>query len=161
LPSLRLAQQPNRPWHNLLLGGDRQLRLGRKESAGDMERVFELFPHLKERRTQLAGTLSGGERQMLASGRALMARPKLLMLDEPSLALAPLVVKVIFGTIERLRDTGVTLFVVEQNARAALEAADCPYVLEMGEFGLEGGQRPGQGRSRHRYLPGRGPRPSK
>lgn len=123
---------------NLLLGGYRQMRLGRKDGAEDMERVFELFPRLKERRTQLAGTLSGGERQMLAVGRALMARPKLLMLDEPSLGLAPLVVREIFRTIERLRETGVTLFVVEQNARAALEVADYGYVLEMGQFALQG-----------------------
>jgi branched-chain amino acid transport system ATP-binding protein len=126
---------------NLLLGGYRQLRLGKKEGAEDMERVFALFPRLKERRAQLAGTLSGGERQMLAVGRALMARPRLLMLDEPSLGLAPLVVKEIFRTIERLRETGVTLLVVEQNARAALEVADYGYVLEMGEIALEGPAR--------------------
>jgi branched-chain amino acid transport system ATP-binding protein len=123
---------------NLLLGGYRQLRLGSKSGAEDMERVFTLFPRLKERRAQLAGTLSGGERQMLAVGRALMSRPKLLMLDEPSLGLAPLVVREIFRTIESLRATGVTLLVVEQNARAALEVADYGYVLEMGEFALEG-----------------------
>ncbi|CAN5340725.1 ABC transporter ATP-binding protein [soil metagenome] len=123
---------------NLLLGGYRQLRLGSKAGAQDMERVFTLFPRLKERRAQLAGTLSGGERQMLAVGRALMSRPKLLMLDEPSLGLAPLVVREIFRTIEGLRATGVTLLVVEQNARAALEVADYGYVLEMGEFALEG-----------------------
>lgn len=123
---------------NLLLGGYRQRRLGMKDGDEDMDRVFTLFPRLKERRTQLAGTLSGGERQMLAVGRALMARPRLLMLDEPSLGLAPLVVKEVFRIIERLRETGVTLFVVEQNARAALEVADYGYVLEMGEFALEG-----------------------
>jgi branched-chain amino acid transport system ATP-binding protein len=123
---------------NLLLGGYRQRRLGAKDGAEDLDRVFKLFPRLKERRAQLAGTLSGGERQMLAVGRALMSRPQLLMLDEPSLGLAPLVVKEIFRTIEALRATGVTLFVVEQNARAALEVADYGYVLEMGEFALEG-----------------------
>jgi branched-chain amino acid transport system ATP-binding protein len=122
---------------NLLLGGYRQVRLGRK-SGDALERVYTLFPRLKERRTQLAGTLSGGERQMLAVGRALMAEPDLLMLDEPSLGLAPLVVKEIFRTIDGLRATGVTILLVEQNARAALEVADYGYVLEMGEIALEG-----------------------
>ena len=123
---------------NLLLGGYRQMRLGRKDWQGEMERVYELFPRLKERRSQLAGTLSGGERQMLAIGRALMSRPALLMLDEPSLGLAPLVVKDIFRTIARLRETGVTILLIEQNARAALEVADHGYVLETGEIALEG-----------------------
>ena len=123
---------------NLLLGGYRQVRLGRKNGGEVLERVYTLFPRLKERRTQLAGTLSGGERQMLAVGRALMSQPELLMLDEPSLGLAPLVVKEIFRTIEGLRATGVTILLVEQNARAALEVADHGYVLEMGEIALEG-----------------------
>jgi len=123
---------------NLLLGAYRQVRLGNKDTAGAMEKVFTLFPRLKERRTQLAGTLSGGERQMLAVGRALMSQPTLLMLDEPSLGLAPLVVKEIFRTIAALRATGVTILLVEQNARAALEVADHGYVLEMGEVALEG-----------------------
>lgn len=123
---------------NLLLGGYRQVRLGRKDSAQAIEEVFTLFPRLKERRAQLAGTLSGGERQMLAIGRALMSKPQLLMLDEPSLGLAPLVVKEIFRIIDGLRATGVTLLLVEQNARAALEVADHGYVLEMGEIALEG-----------------------
>ena len=126
---------------NLLLGAYRQVRLGNKGSAAAMERVFALFPRLKERRAQLAGTLSGGERQMLAVGRALMSQPTLLMLDEPSLGLAPLVVKEIFRTIEGLRATGVTILLVEQNARAALEVADYGYVLEMGEIALEGQAR--------------------
>ncbi|HEY1392797.1 MAG TPA: ATP-binding cassette domain-containing protein, partial [Methylibium sp.] len=91
-----------------------------------------------ERRTQLAGTLSGGERQMLAIGRALMGKPRLLMLDEPSLGLAPLIVKEIFNIIQRLRETGVSILLVEQNARAALEVADYGYVLETGEIALEG-----------------------
>ena len=121
---------------NLLLGAWR-LR-GKGAVSEDLERVFTLFPRLKERRAQLAGTLSGGERQMLALGRALMSRPKLLMLDEPSLGLAPLVVREIFRTIDGLRATGVTILLVEQNARAALEVADRGYVLEMGEIVLSG-----------------------
>jgi len=123
---------------NLLLGGYRQVRLGRSDGAAAMEHVYTLFPRLKERRAQLAGTLSGGERQMLAVGRALMSKPDLLMLDEPSLGLAPLVVKEIFRIIDSLRSTGVTILLVEQNARAALEVADYGYVLEMGEIALEG-----------------------
>ena len=123
---------------NLLLGGYRQVRLGKRDSAESIEHVFTLFPRLKERRAQLAGTLSGGERQMLAVGRALMSKPDLLMLDEPSLGLAPLVVRDIFRTIDGLRATGVTILLVEQNARAALEVADYGYVLEMGEIALEG-----------------------
>ena len=123
---------------NLVLGAFRQVRLQNKAWRDQMEVVFNLFPRLKERRTQLAGTLSGGERQMLAVGRALMARPTLLMLDEPSLGLAPLVVKEIFRTIDALRATGVTTLLVEQNARAALETADYGYVLEMGEMALQG-----------------------
>ena len=123
---------------NLLLGAYRQVRLGVKDSTAAMENVYALFPRLKERRAQLAGTLSGGERQMLAVGRALMSKPDLLMLDEPSLGLAPLVVKEIFRIIDSLRSTGVTILLVEQNARAALEVADYGYVLEMGEIALEG-----------------------
>jgi branched-chain amino acid transport system ATP-binding protein len=125
---------------NLLLGAYRlrARRLGRADSAAAMEDVYALFPRLKERRSQLAGTLSGGERQMLAIGRALMGKPQLLMLDEPSLGLAPLVVKEIFRIIAGLRATGVTILLVEQNARAALEVADHGYVLEMGEIALEG-----------------------
>lgn len=123
---------------NLILGAFRQVRLRNKAWREQMDVVFELFPRLKDRRTQLAGTLSGGERQMLAVGRALMSRPTLLMLDEPSLGLAPLVVKEIFRTIDALRSTGVTTLLVEQNARAALEAADYGYVLEMGDMALHG-----------------------
>jgi branched-chain amino acid transport system ATP-binding protein len=127
---------------NLLLGGYRQVRLGKGDTtAAAIDEVFTLFPRLKERRTQLAGTLSGGERQMLAIGRALMSKPQLLMLDEPSLGLAPLVVKEIFRIIDGLRATGVTILLVEQNARAALEVADHGYVLEMGEIALEGPAR--------------------
>lgn len=123
---------------NLVLGAFRQVRLHNKQWREQMDVVFELFPRLKERRDQLAGTLSGGERQMLAVGRALMSRPSLLMLDEPSLGLAPLVVKEIFRTIDALRKTGVTTLLVEQNARAALETADYGYVLETGEIALQG-----------------------
>ncbi|PPE70941.1 ABC transporter ATP-binding protein [Caldimonas thermodepolymerans] len=111
--------------------------LGPGRADADLEQVYDIFPRLKERRMQLAGTLSGGERQMLAIGRALMGRPQLLMLDEPSLGLAPLIVKEIFRIIERLRSTGVTILLVEQNARAALEVADHGYVLETGEIVLE------------------------
>jgi branched-chain amino acid transport system ATP-binding protein len=108
------------------------------QAARMLERVYAVFPRLAERRHQQAGTMSGGERQMLAVGRALMGKPRLLMLDEPSLGLAPLVVRDIFATIAALRATGVTILLVEQNARAALEVADYGYVLEMGEIALEG-----------------------
>ena len=114
------------------------MRLGQKDSAKSLDEVFTLFPRLQERRTQLAGTLSGGERQMLAVGRALMGRPRLLMLDEPSLGLAPLVVRDIFKAIAGLRATGVTILLVEQNARAALETSDHGYVLETGEIAFAG-----------------------
>ncbi len=123
---------------NLVLGAFRQVRLRNKQWREQLDVVYTLFPRLKERCKQLAGTLSGGERQMLAVGRALMSRPTLLMLDEPSLGLAPLVVREIFHTVENLRKTGVTILLVEQNARAALETADFGYVLEMGEVALSG-----------------------
>ncbi|HWV40929.1 ABC transporter ATP-binding protein [Pseudorhodoplanes sp.] len=122
---------------NLLLGA----YIHRRNTAQvkeDFERVYDLFPRLRERRQQLAGTLSGGERQMLALGRALMGRPKLLMLDEPSLGLAPLIVREIFRIIARLGEQGVTMLLVEQNARAALETADYGYVLESGELVHQG-----------------------
>ncbi|MCR5885059.1 ABC transporter ATP-binding protein [Rhizobacter sp. J219] len=123
---------------NLLLGAYRHVRQGQAQARETMEEVFTRFPRLKERRKQLAGTLSGGERQMLAVGRALMSKPQLLMLDEPSLGLAPLIVKEVFKTIADLRATGVTILLVEQNARAALDVADHGYVLEMGEIALSG-----------------------
>ncbi|MGA8412906.1 MAG: ATP-binding cassette domain-containing protein, partial [Xanthobacteraceae bacterium] len=113
-------------------------RRDRARVRQDHDNVYAQFPRLRERRAQRAGTLSGGERQMLALGRALMARPRLLMLDEPSLGLAPLVVREIFRTIAQLGATGVTMLLVEQNARAALETADYGYVLESGEIVHEG-----------------------
>jgi branched-chain amino acid transport system ATP-binding protein len=123
---------------NLILGGYRAMTLKVPNWQREIERVYGLFPRLKERRSQLAGTLSGGERQMLAVGRALMSSPKLLMLDEPSLGLAPLVVREIFNIIERLRQQGTSILLIEQNARAALEVADHGYVLETGSIALEG-----------------------
>ena len=123
---------------NLVLGGYRAMKLRVPNWKREIERVYTLFPRLKERRTQLAGTLSGGERQMLAVGRALMSAPKLLMLDEPSLGLAPLVVRDIFGIIERLRSEGTSILLIEQNARAALAVSDHGYVLETGAFALDG-----------------------
>jgi branched-chain amino acid transport system ATP-binding protein len=123
-------------------GGDRGSNSGGRQRARDreegLEDVFGIFPRLKERRRQLAGTLSGGERQMLALGRALMARPRLLMLDEPSLGLAPLIVREIFQVISALRSRNVSVLLVEQNARAALQVADFGYVLESGEVALSG-----------------------
>lgn len=120
-------------WENLLVGGyhnpDRRLKI---------DEVLELFPRLKERSPQLAGTLSGGEQQMLAMGRALVAQPKFILLDEPSMGLAPLMVQEVFAIIQRLRDCGVTVFLVEQNAMAALRIADRAYVMETGEIILEG-----------------------
>ena len=104
----------------------------------DIQHMYELFPRLKERSWQMAGTLSGGEQQMLAVGRALMSRPKLLMMDEPSLGLAPLVVRDIFSIIRTIRDSGVTVLLIEQNANAALKVADRGYVLETGRIALEG-----------------------
>ncbi len=123
---------------NLLLGSFDRYRSGHRDHMETMDEVFELFPRLEERRNQLAGTLSGGERQMLAMGRALMAKPKLLMLDEPSLGLAPLIIKEIFRIIAELKQTGVAILLVEQNARAALQIADYGYVLETGEVSLSG-----------------------
>jgi len=120
---------------NLELGA---FRVAKARAASGFERVYTLFPRLKERRKQLAGTLSGGEQQMLAMGRALMGAPKLLMLDEPSLGLAPIIVADIFRTIGELRASGVSVLLVEQNAQAALKIADRAYVMELGEFVLTG-----------------------
>ncbi|MDP3841214.1 MAG: ABC transporter ATP-binding protein [Oxalobacteraceae bacterium] len=123
---------------NLLLGAFQRYRMGKHDQAATMKEVFAMFPRLCERRDQQAGTLSGGERQMLAVGRALMAKPRLLMLDEPSLGLAPLITRDIFRIIAELRQRGVAILLVEQNARAALQTADYAYVLETGEIAMQG-----------------------
>ncbi|MEW6641425.1 MAG: ABC transporter ATP-binding protein [Pseudomonadota bacterium] len=122
---------------NLQLGAFRNAAA----TASSFERVYGLFPRLRERRAQLAGTLSGGEQQMLAMGRALMGQPKLLMLDEPSLGLAPRIVADIFKIIGELKQAGVAVLLVEQNAQAALQIADRAYVMELGEFVLSGAAR--------------------
>jgi branched-chain amino acid transport system ATP-binding protein len=123
---------------NLVLGGYVQHKKGNKKFRNDLDHVYELFPVLEERSEQLAGTLSGGEQQMLAMGRALMARPALIMMDEPSTGLAPLVVKSIFTVINKLRDEGNTVLLIEQNAKAALGIADRGYVIETGKIILQG-----------------------
>ncbi|MCC7105049.1 MAG: ABC transporter ATP-binding protein [Chloroflexi bacterium] len=124
---------------NLELGA--MVGTARKERDATLEQIFEMVPRLKEREQQLAGTLSGGEQQMVAIGRGLMLRPRLLMLDEPSLGLAPLVVKSIFDTIRRIKDEGVTILLVEQNVHHSLEVADLAYVLENGRVVLQGPAR--------------------
>jgi branched-chain amino acid transport system ATP-binding protein len=123
---------------NLMLGAFTRRREGRRAIDASLGQVFERFPRLKERRQQLARTLSGGERQMLAIGRALMSKPRLLMMDEPSLGLAPLIVEEMFRIICDLKDDGVSILLVEQNARGALAISDRAYVLELGEVVLEG-----------------------
>ncbi len=126
-------------YDNLLLGAyHRYRRDGKQAVLRDMEWVFEIFPVLRERREQLAGTMSGGEQQMLAVARGLMARPRLMLLDEPSLGLAPLIVRELFRVVAELREEGQTILLVEQNARAALRLADRGYVLENGRIALEG-----------------------
>lgn len=120
---------------NLMMG---TIPIGDKHSSEDMQRMFELFPRLKERRNQRAMTMSGGEQQMLAIARALMSRPKLLLLDEPSLGLAPIVVKQIFSTLRELAKSGMTIFLVEQNANHALRLSDRAYVMVNGEIRLTG-----------------------
>jgi branched-chain amino acid transport system ATP-binding protein len=148
---------------NLLLGFYARRRAGERDARPAMREVFAIFPRLEERRRQFAATLSGGERQMLALGRALMGRPRLLLLDEPSLGLAPLLVREIFRVLVDLRQRGLAILLVEQNVRAALQVSDYGYVLEMGEVAAEGpgdalaqdrriletylGQRRGRGRS--------------
>jgi branched-chain amino acid transport system ATP-binding protein len=121
---------------NLRLGAIQ--RQDRENVQKDIDHVYQLFPRLKERSAQLAGTLSGGEQQMLAIGRALMSRPRLLLLDEPSLGLAPILVGIIFDTIRQLKREGVTILLVEQNARLALDIADRAYVMETGRVSLQG-----------------------
>lgn len=121
---------------NLRIGA--YLRKDKKEIEKDLEWVFKLFPRLKERSWQYAGTLSGGEQQMLAVGRALMSKPKILMLDEPSLGLAPLIVQQIFDIIREINNAGVTVLLIEQNANMALKTADLAYVIETGEIVLNG-----------------------
>ncbi|WP_242333602.1 MULTISPECIES: ABC transporter ATP-binding protein [unclassified Anaeromyxobacter] len=126
---------------NLLLGAYGRLPrfFGfRRRAAADLERVYGLFPRLRERRRQLAGTLSGGEQQMLAIGRALMARPKVMLLDEPSMGLAPVIVQEVFRTIRQLKAEGMTMLLVEQFAKTALEVADYAYVMERGRIAIEG-----------------------
>ncbi|HOP29112.1 MAG TPA: ABC transporter ATP-binding protein [Spirochaetota bacterium] len=123
-------------YENLVLGA--YSVKDKKAISDDMENVFNLFPRLKERVKQKAGTFSGGEQQMLAVGRALMSKPKLLMMDEPSLGLAPLIVKSIFEIIQNINKIGVTILLIEQNAKAALEIADYGYVMETGNIVLEG-----------------------
>ena len=140
---------------NLMLGAYAK-RLSRATLRGRLDAVYARFPRLAERRTQRADTLSGGERQMLALGRALMSAPRLLMLDEPSLGLAPLVVQEILAIVRALRDDGVSILLVEQNARAALESSDHGYVLETGEIALSGASRDlaGDPRVQSTYLGG-------
>ncbi len=123
---------------NLLLGGFTRTH---EEMHASREYVYRIFPRLHERRTQLAGTLSGGEQQMLAIGRALVTRPQLLLLDEPSLGLAPIIVRNIFQVLREIRETGVTILIMEQNARMALKLADRGYVLEVGRLQHEGSAR--------------------
>ena len=142
VPEGRQLFAPMTVAENLELGAYRRRRRGAREAIqADLERVFTLFPRLQDRLQQQAGTMSGGEQQMLAIGRALMARPRLLLLDEPSLGLAPLVVEDILATLSVLRQEGVTILLVEQNARAALKVADRANVLETGRIILGGAAR--------------------
>ena len=124
---------------NLQIGA--YMRSDTEGIAADIQKVYQLFPRLQERSWQMAGTLSGGEQQMLAVGRALMSRPKVMMMDEPSLGLAPLVIKDIFGIITRINQQGVTILLIEQNANMALKVADIAYVMETGRITMTGGGR--------------------
>lgn len=136
VPEGRHVFQELSVYDNLLLGG--YIENDMKKIKADIEQIYELFPRLKERATQIAGTLSGGEQQMLAMGRAMMSHPKLLMLDEPSMGLAPILVDQIFDIIKEFRKTGTTILLVEQNAGKALDVADHAYVLENGRIALSG-----------------------
>jgi branched-chain amino acid transport system ATP-binding protein len=139
VPEGRQLFAPMTVKENILLGAYPQYRRKRGDQVwDDLERVYGIFPRLRERERQLAGTLSGGEQQMLAIARALMARPRLIMMDEPSMGLAPLVIKDIFSIVERLRGEGSTVLLVEQNAKAALGIADRGYVLETGRIIMQG-----------------------
>lgn len=139
VPEGRQVFAPMTVKENLLLGAYVQYKRKQGRTVDrDLERVYSLFPRLKERESQFAGLMSGGEQQMLAMGRALMARPKLIMMDEPSMGLAPLIVRDIFAIIRNLRDEGNTVLLIEQNAKAALRIADRGYVLETGKVTLEG-----------------------
>ncbi len=139
VPEGRQVFAPMTVAENLLLGAYSLYKKGKKECVTEeLSKVYGLFPVLKQRHAQLAGTLSGGEQQMLAIGRALMAKPLCIMLDEPSMGLAPLVVKEILTAIRTLRDTGTTILIVEQNSKAVLGIADRGYVLETGSIVLEG-----------------------
>ena len=138
VPEGRQVFAPMTVHENLLLGGYVQSRRDPASSARDLRAAYERFPVLKQRGSQLAGTLSGGEQQMLAMARALMARPRMIMLDEPSTGLAPLIIRDIFEIVVALRDSGNTVLLVEQNAKAALRVADRGYVLETGKIMLQG-----------------------
>lgn len=139
---LTLVPEGRRVFSNLTVAENLQIgAYMRTDTAGitaDINRVYELFPRLQERSWQMAGTLSGGEQQMLAVGRALMSRPKLMMMDEPSLGLAPLVIKEIFNIIQRINKQGVTILLIEQNANMALKVADLAYVMETGRITMTG-----------------------
>jgi branched-chain amino acid transport system ATP-binding protein len=139
VPEGRQIFAPLNVMDNLLLGAYARFRLeGKKGIYKDLDSIFELFPILQERQRQRAGTLSGGEQQMVAIGRTLMSKPKLLLLDEPSMGLAPMIVAEIFKAIQTLRTRGVTILLVEQNAKAALKVSGRAYVLEIGRIILEG-----------------------
>ena len=158
VPEGRQLFAPMTVAENLELGAYRRYRREAKGAIhADLERVYQLFPRLQDRLAQQAGTMSGGEQQMLAIGRALMARPRLLLLDEPSLGLAPIVVEDILTRLGQLRAEGVTILLVEQNARAALKVADRAYVLETGRIILSGARRgPAPGPPGDPGLPGPG-----